>query len=272
MPPRLASALCRAHAGLLCVLRLKLARRARWNLAHCLPDSNPAEREGLLRQALYHRCLGLFDAARQLRQPLSVSVGSVKQVHGWRILEEAQAAGRGVVVLVPHFGNWELVGLYLSYRLDNTAILFKSTGDAELDAWITEQRARAGAEVLPGSQRTLKRLLARLRAGACVGILPDQRPSRGRGRMAPFFGHPALTMTLACRLLQATGARAVFAACARRADGCGFDLHLQQPDPGLYAGDLDRSLAVLNRGVEQVARLDLAQYQWAYHRFPGGGE
>ena len=254
------------------VLRLKLAWRARWNLAHCLPDVPSIEREELLQRTLYQRCLSVFDVARQLQQPLSASVGSVKAVHGWSIIEHARAAGHGVVVLVPHFGNWELAGLYLSYRLDNTAILFKSTGDAALDDWIAERRGRAGAEAIAGSHRALKRLLVRLRAGGCVGILPDQRPSRGRGRMVAFFGRPALTMTLACRLLQTTGARAVFAACARRADGRGFELHVHEPEPALYADDLDRSLAALNRGVERIARLDLAQYQWAYHRFPEGDQ
>ena len=40
-----------------------------------------------------------------------------------------------------------------------------------------------------------------------VGILPDQQPKAGEGEFAPFFGKPALTMTLLGRLAQRSGAQ-----------------------------------------------------------------
>jgi len=65
-------------------------------------------------------------------------------------------------------------------------------------------------------------LVARLQqcmGGNFVLMLPDQVPQRGIGKFAPFFGEPAYTMTLATKLLQRTGAKAVCGFCKRLPDG-----------------------------------------------------
>src|SRR5438128_1942334 len=51
-----------------------------------------------------------------------------------------------------------------------------------------------------------RQLFKWLQGGGVVGILPDQQPKQGDGEFAPFFGRPALTMSLAGRLASRTGA------------------------------------------------------------------
>ena len=103
-----------------------------------------------------------------------------------------------------------------------------------------------------------------------VGILPDQAPKQGEGEFAPFFGVPALTMTLLGRLAHRTGAAVVFAWCERIAgDGAApaFALHIEAAPPEVADADPAVAAAGLNRALEHIARRDPAQYQWTYKRY-----
>jgi KDO2-lipid IV(A) lauroyltransferase len=114
-----------------------------------------------------------------------------------------------------------------------------------------------------------------------VGILPDQQPKAGDGEFAPFFGVPALTMTLLPRLAARTDAIVLFAWCERiGADpdtgAPRFALHIDPAPAELSAPDPVTGVHALNAAVEAIARRDPAQYQWTYKRYtlqpPGSGE
>ena len=108
-----------------------------------------------------------------------------------------------------------------------------------------------------------------LRAGDIAGILPDQVPDEAGGAYAPFYGIPALTMTLLVRLQQKTGATVVLA-FARRCDseaGPGFEVVFREPDAAIYAEDMSEALAAMNRAIETLIALAPEQYQWEYKRF-----
>ena len=110
----------------------------------------------------------------------------------------------------------------------------------------------------------MRQLFKRLQEGGVVGILPDQQPKAGDGEFAPFFGIPALTMTLLSRLAQRTGATVLLGYCERigeTPDGPAFALRFE-PVP-----DAAEGVAALNAAVERVARRDPAQYQWTYKRW-----
>ena len=80
-------------------------------------------------------------------------------------------------------------------------------------------RRRGNVALVPANTRGATALLAALRRGEWVGILPDQVPTRGEGEWAPFFGRPAFTMTLATRLVERTGATALMGVCERLPGG-----------------------------------------------------
>ena len=96
-------------------------------------------------------------------------------------------------------------------------------------------------------------------------MLPDQVPPPSGGEFAPFFGVPALTMTLLNRLQQKTGA-AVVIGYARRVDG-GFRIVFRAAASGIDSEDLGTGLAALNHCVELTALDAIEQYQWEYKRF-----
>ena len=89
------------------------------------------------------------------------------------------------------------------------------------------------------------------RAGGAAGVLPDQQPSRGQGRFAPFFGNPALTGVLAPRLAQRTNCQVLASVCERLAGGR-YRVHFLPVDQAIHSDDLTTSLTAVNRSVEDA--------------------
>lgn len=249
-------------------------RVAHRNLAICLPALTPDERRRMLRACLMETGKGLLEAGPLWLWPPDRVLGLVQEVIGEEALETAFAAGRGVVLLAPHLGCWELAGLYCSTRYPLTSLYrpFRMKGVDEL---MRTARERAGARLVPATGtgvRALRRALAR---GEAVGILPDQDPAVGAGVFAPFFGVTAHTMTLVPRLLHQSGAPAFFVFAERLGSGSGFRLHFTRADPALADPRIEVAATSLNRGVERCILDSPAQYVWVYKRFktrPGGEE
>lgn len=264
LPPRLGRALARPLAWLLWRASARFRRVSLANLALCYPQLPEAEREQLARRSIYHYACNALEAGVAWYWPRPAFDRLFDAPRGWNDFEAALAKDRGVLFLAPHFGAWEMLGLSVS--TDMGATLYKPASDAAVDAVLVDRRERFGARLVPAGRRGLKALMDQLKAGRAVGVLPDQEPRAGDGRFAPFFGAPALTGVLVSRLIQRTGARAVFACCLRKPGGR-FEVCIIPAEDDLYSPDIDTALAALNRGVEAVVALDPEQYLWAYKRF-----
>jgi len=189
----------------------------------------------------------------------------VREVSGEDAVRATLASGRGVVVLGPHLGNWEVLGLHLA-SLGRLVSLYEPPHMRELDGLLRSARERSGAQLVPTSRRGLAALVRSVRDGQISGILPDQVPrSTTAGLNVPFMNIPCFTGTLASKVIQRSGALAFFG-FAQRVKG-GFHIRFLPAEADIYSADLERSLAALNRGVEACLRYCPEQYQWEYKRF-----
>ena len=235
------------------------------NLERCYPDLSAEEREVLARESFVHYVASVLEAGHNWYWPVEKLIGRCDELVGRELLSEGLEAGKGVLVLAPHFGAWEYLGIYLQGFYD-IAVLYKPPSDPRLDKALRDRRGRGGANMLPANAQGIRALFAHLRNGLGAGVLPDQEPSRGQGRFAPFFGVPALTGVLAPRIARKTGCKVVFAGC-KRLPGGRYRIHVQPAEEAIADPDLDMALAALNRGVERCVELDPVQYLWSYKRF-----
>jgi len=240
--------------------RTRVTRR---NLGMCFPPMDPAQREATARRSLIETGQTILEMAWVWMRPVALVLRCCS-VTGDGLLREKLARGRGLIVIAPHVGNWEVLGLFLS-QVGPTTSLYKPLRVAAADELVRRCREKSGARLVPTTRGGVADLLRSLGRGEIAGILPDQVPDAGHGVFVPFFGVPALTMTLIHRLMRRTGAEAVVGVALRRPGG--FEIRFDEPDAGLYAEDQAEALEALNRCVENAAQLELAQYQWEYKRF-----
>jgi KDO2-lipid IV(A) lauroyltransferase len=241
----------------------KQRRNALINIRACFPGMDEPAARVFLRRSLLEYGKTYLEIAYLWLQPAERVLGEIREVRGLGLLKRQD--GRGVIVLSPHLGAWELAGLYLS-SLGPTTTLYKP--QPVLDGLIARARARCGAVVVPITAQGIRQLLHALRRGELIGALPDQEPKADRGAVfAPFFGVPAYTMLLVSRMARKTGARVVFLIAERLPRGRGYRMHCLEAPEGIDSeADLVAATA-LNRGVEACIRICPEQYIWPYKRF-----
>ena len=235
------------------------------NIELAFPDLNPAEQRDLARRSLAATGELVTEMGHIWLRSWPYVQSLITEVHGAELILDAQREGRGVIVLAPHLGNWEIIGLHLGV-LGSTVSLYEPPALPSLGSMIERARQRSGATLVPTDSRGLARLLKSVKQGNISGILPDQAPPQlNAGENSPFMGVSCFTGTLASNMIRRTGALAVFG-FAERLPG-GFVVRYLPAEDAIYDADNSVSLAALNRGVAVCVEHCTAQYQWEYKRF-----
>jgi len=273
LPCGVRAALAQLGGTLLWLTASRSRKTTETNLALCFPQMPVAARRALAQQSLIETVrLGLEMGPAWL-WPADAALGLIDHVEGRELMETAKSAGRGIVILAPHIGNWELLGLWLG-RHYQAIHLYQPPKSPLLDQLIQSARSRSGAQVVPTDKRGIAILLKALKNGGVTGILPDQEPDESGGAFAPFFGVNALTATLAANLARKTNA-VVLAAYVKRTTN-GYTLVIKATDDAVVSDDEVIAATAVNRAVENCVRAAPAQYQWEYKRFKarddGGGK
>ncbi|HET7792954.1 MAG TPA: lysophospholipid acyltransferase family protein [Rhizobacter sp.] len=186
------------------------------------------------------------------------------------LLEAALARGKGVLLLTPHMGCFEVAAQAVAERFaDRSAItvLYRPARKPWLRELVKSSRERPHLFAAPATLAGVRQMIRALRRGQMVGLLPDQVPPEGMGVWAPFFGRPAYTMTLAARLVQQTGAELLLAWAERLPRGDGYVLRFFPFSDELPADDAAESAARINRAMERLILQCPQQYLWGYHRY-----
>lgn len=241
-------------------LQTRPARMTRFNVDACFPHMSFEQRRELCRRSLIETGRLVAETGFAWYGRRRAFERRVRIVEGAELI--SRPATEGLLILMPHLGNWEILA-YI-FGGSNVACLYTPPRVPGLEKEMIHGRGRWGIRAVPadmGGLRTLKRTLD---TGGAVGILPDQTPSPEAGVRAPFFGHDAITMTLAHRLLTER-TRAVVATAQRT--GSGFDVRIALADDGIRDPDPVASATAMNAAIEKEVLREPAQYQWEYNRF-----
>jgi Kdo2-lipid IVA lauroyltransferase/acyltransferase len=267
LPLRVAHALGAALGSLLLVIPNRRVRTARTNVALCFPELGERARAALVRRSVREYAKTFTELGALWTRDRAASERLIRGCEGEEHVHAAMAAGKGLILAIPHLGSWELVGLYGSMHFPMTS-LFRTPPMTEMGVIMRRGRERFGARLVAGDSAGIRALYKALERGELVAILPDQVPGSGAGSVfAPFFGHPASTMVLLARLAAKTGATVLFTYAERLAHGAGYRLHFL-PAPTAIAGtDMALAATAINAMVERCVRALPQQYQWVYKRF-----
>lgn len=216
----------------------------------------------LLKETIGEAGKGIVELPWVWCRPLEKVCATVQSCQGWEHMEEAHARGKGIILLTPHWGCFEVVGLYVGQFLPLTC-LYRSPRQAWLEKIMRGGRERGLTRLATADVSGVRVLYKALKRGEAIGLLPDQVPSQGEGEWVDFFARPAYTMTLSGRLAQTSGATVLLAFAERLPRGAGYKLRFE-PLP------LDFSKPVppqINMALERVIAISPAQYLWSYNRY-----
>ncbi len=247
-----------------------LFRREEWHVARvnadlCFPDWPLERRRAMAREALRQNARGLFELAAFWHWPVARVLGSIESVEGADVIDEALAEGRGLLVIAPHHGAWELLQMWLAQRVRLHA-LYRPPRVAQIEPLLNRGRSRSGATFWPARPSGIRALFKALQAGEAVGVLPDQSPP-GEGVFVPFFGRPAKTMTLFSKMAARSKAPVIIGWAERLPHAAGYRLHWRRVTEPVDDADTEAAAAAMNREIEKVVLERPEQYQWTYRRF-----
>ncbi len=168
------------------------------------------------RGAIGHAGKMVAELPRIWGRPHDQALGQRVLWQGEQDTATAIAQGKGIVLLTPHIGCFEMVAQAYAERFGSTQpinALYRPAKMAWLNDIMVQARQRPGMVASPATLSGVRQLLRALKRGETVGLLPDQVPPQGLGVWVPFFGQTAYTMTMAAKLAAQTGADVLVFRC-----------------------------------------------------------
>lgn len=239
----------------------RYAERIRGNLHVSGVGGDETQRNALLRAAIAETGKGMTELLAVWFGSDEKVAGLAAECEGWDVAQAAHARGKGMIIVTPHLGCFEMVGLFVAQRLPMTS-LYRPPRLGWIEPLMLAGRSRWQATLAPANLRGVRMLYKALGRGEVVGLLPDQTPGAGEGVWADFFGRPAYTMTLLRRLHEKTGAPVMMVVAERLPAGRGYRLRFRE----LSAPTLVDEPAI-NRAIEAEIRRCPEQYLWSYYRY-----
>ncbi len=236
------------------------------NLRACFPGSNDDKIVNLAKMSLISTACTAMEMGKSWMLPLTETFSLVKETDGFEAFQQAAKEKRGIILLAPHLGNWEIFGMYAGHSIEST-FMYQPPKLPALDCLLQRTRSRGGVKLAPTDRKGVSLVLKALQRGELVGVLPDQVPADDGGEFADFFGEPALTMTLVSKLAARSQARVFCGFAQRLPEGKGFKLIIREADGSIYDEDLAKSARGLNKTIEDCVLMAVDQYQWEYKRF-----
>lgn len=178
--------------------------------------------------------------------------------------------GKGGLLLLSHFGNWEMMGIMSKLIGDSIMVIAKPMKkNMRIDQFITKIRNAAGLEVV-SSLKASRIVMKALSQNRIVGILIDQRAKRSEGVWADFFGKKAPTTPSLAVLAMKTSAPVVPVFMVR--DGFGnHRLIIQNPLELVRTGDIKKDVEantqLFNHALESMIRQYPDQWFWVHRRW-----
>jgi Kdo2-lipid IVA lauroyltransferase/acyltransferase len=251
------------------VLRYVLRYRvqvARANLRGCFPSRSPAEIESLL--ATYYRHLGQVIAEFIKLASLSADAlrGRIRFTNP-ELVHAETAAGRSVLLVAGHLGNWEWslqgVVLHLGVPIDAA---YKPLHSAGADRELLKLRSRFGARMV--AAKKLVRAVARRRNELhAIALMADQIPASSGGRhWLRFFGRETAFYPGPGEIARLTGYAAFFTSMHRTGRGY-YDMTFH---PMAAAGERLEPAVFTERYaqiLETQIQADPADWMWTHRRW-----
>ena len=247
------------HSG-----KVSVVHNVKLNLAIAFPDMPEHEREDLAFQAIRNEAISYCEFFHIWGADHQRNLKLIHTIYGEQRFHDAIQSPQGVVLVIPHFGTWEIMNAWFA-KYTQMTIMYKPVKQAELDDYVKSARSRDAAHLVPTDERGIREILKALKSGGTTVILPDHSPDHGSDT-TPYFGVPLYSSRLSAKLIQKTKAHSLLVYAMRNTEG-GFDLHVHDISDVFKDKSADQATYALHQCLEGLIREHPQHYHWSYKRF-----
>lgn len=186
------------------------------------------------------------------------------------IVERTLGAGRGVIALTFHFGNWEIMGI--TSKLLNQPVVALARPlkkHVRLNTFLNRLRESTGLTIIVNAN-TAKEVMRLLRKNAIIAILADQREKRSRGVFVDFFGHKVPTSKGTAMIAMKTGCQVIPCYPVRKGF-LRYTIMCGEPIVMEREGDIEELIAKntrkINAFLEDIIRQYPDEWFWVHQRW-----
>jgi KDO2-lipid IV(A) lauroyltransferase len=236
-------------------------RRIEGNLAHVMPELDAVARAGIavrVGDTFGRTFVEIFSMEEFQRR----RVWTGPEGPGVAAVEEALAAGKGVLLVTGHIGQWEAGRAWLKAAGHECAGVYRPLNDAHLDRIYVGNLEAGGRPMFVKGGRGLRGLLGHLAKGGIAAILTDQYERRAE--RFDFLGRPAPTTSIAAELALKLRIPLIPGYGLRAPDGIHVAVVLEAPIPHTTAAEMTQAL---NDSLAARVRADPGQYLWLHRRW-----
>jgi KDO2-lipid IV(A) lauroyltransferase len=247
---------------LLYVLVVPRRRVAQTNLRLCFPDKSAAQIRILVRRTFVHFAQAWLDrgwlwhgAPELVRRRLTLS-GAVHELQG----------SEPVVIFAPHFVGLDAGWTALTQQLPrHFTTIYTDQANKVIDAWILAGRQRFGSARLFGRVDGVKTIVAALRAGDPLYLLPDMNFGVEDSVFVPFYGVSAATVPSLSRFARLGRAKVV--PVITRMTPRGYQVEVMPAWTSFPSDDVVADTALMNQRLQSYIDTMADQYFWVHKRF-----
>lgn len=236
------------------------------NLELCFPDQSAEWREQTAKSGVINMAMTLLESPVLWKMPRERLLSLCENIDAFDEASKDQDRNEGILLATPHLGCWEYAGLiYASLR--PVTYLYRPPKLKAIDEFIQRGRMSTGSTLATTDALGVKKLVATLRQGGAIGLLPDQEANAGSGVFTPYFATQAYTMTLMPKMAQRRNSPAYLYFMERTLSKPDYRLHALKLADEIYSKDMTVACTAVNSAIEQLIRIRPEQYNWAYKRF-----
>jgi KDO2-lipid IV(A) lauroyltransferase len=235
------------------------------NLQVCFPDLSASQRRDLAWQTFIHFAQAWLDRSWLWHAPADVVrqrlllTGAVDELT--QPIEQTP-----LVIFAPHFMGLDAAWTALTQQVPRriNTIYFPQVNPV-VDRWIMAGRQRFGQGQLVQRGEGAQTLVARLRAGEPLYLLPDLNYEPAESLFVPFFGHVAATVPSLSRFAKLGRAKVV--PVLSKLTPKGYTIEVLPAWADFPTQDIEADTALMNQRLETYIRTMPSQYYWVHRRF-----
>ena len=186
------------------------------------------------------------------------------QFINWEMVDKAIQHGRGLIILSPHLGGFEIIPRYIAQHFPAT-IMFRPARQEWLNEIVVLGRAYPNMNFVPANLQGVRAMTRTLKEGGAIALLPDQVPSSGDGVWASFFNQNAYTTTLPARLSNRNQTPVILFSAIRKSLGQGWVVEVRLLEP--FSENSEKAAVQMNQAIEEAILKAPEQFIWSYNRY-----